>query len=142
MKSKTCVITARGKRVCGKPVSRASGAGPRSKDAKLEALAKHVLGFSLTVPSHGDRIRNTAVWAVRDALDSAYRLGVMSVQGHASPETRMPEADAADLARRELRFPTLERRYNDSLDFRNVSLDGVKNALGAAYDQGKRAGKR
>jgi hypothetical protein len=44
-----------------------------------------------------------------------------------------------DIAREHLRIATLETRHSDSLDFHNVSVWGVKNALAAAYEAGVNA---
>ncbi|NRD68558.1 hypothetical protein HRD49_43250, partial [Corallococcus exiguus] len=42
------------------------------------------------------------------------------------------------IAREEMDIETLEKRWSDSLDFHNVSVWGVKAALEAAYQAGKR----
>jgi hypothetical protein len=57
--------------------------------------------------------------------------------------SRMPAKDQLILAiaRDHLFFETLETRRSDSLDFREVSVWGVKAALEAAYAAGIAAGK-
>ena len=45
-----------------------------------------------------------------------------------------------DIAQRHLGFETLESRHTDSLDFRDVSVRGVRAALEAAYRAGLTAG--
>ena len=142
MKSKVCVITSTGKRVCGRPTTRASGSVARGKDAKIERIAKSILGFRLSVPQGGDRIRRVSIWSVRQGLDAAYIVGYLAARGHADPALRMSDEAATEIARRDLGFPTLESRYSDSLNFRNVDVDRVRTALSAAFDAGKRAGKR
>jgi hypothetical protein len=44
-----------------------------------------------------------------------------------------------DIAREHLSIETLETRSRDSLDFHDVSVRGVKDALRAAYEAGQRA---
>ena len=44
-----------------------------------------------------------------------------------------------DIAREHLNIPTLETRNSDSLDFHDVSVCGVKNALSHAYQAGVNA---
>jgi hypothetical protein len=46
-----------------------------------------------------------------------------------------------EIARKELLIETLETRYSDSLDFHECSVVGVKAALTAAYEAGRKAGK-
>jgi len=44
-----------------------------------------------------------------------------------------------DIAREHLRIATLETRHSDALDFHDVSVWGVRNALAAAYEAGVNA---
>lgn len=46
----------------------------------------------------------------------------------------------AEIARAELFLETLETRKRDSLDFQEQSVWGIKAALEAAYDAGRKAG--
>ena len=48
----------------------------------------------------------------------------------------------ADIARRHMRFETLQPRGRDSLDFRDVSVRGARDALQEAYEAGRAAGAR
>jgi hypothetical protein len=48
----------------------------------------------------------------------------------------------AEIARRHLRIETLETRHSDSLDFHDVSVWGVKTALKAAYNLGRRTPRK
>jgi hypothetical protein len=45
----------------------------------------------------------------------------------------------ADIARKHLHIETLDTRGSDRLDFHDVSVWGVKAALQAAYDLGRKA---
>jgi hypothetical protein len=47
----------------------------------------------------------------------------------------------AAIAREKLGFTTLETRKSDSLDFRDVAVWSVKDALEAAYRAGREAAK-
>lgn len=47
----------------------------------------------------------------------------------------------ATIAKQELGFPTLQTRNSDSLDFREVSVWQLKEALHKAYLAGKLAGR-
>ena len=48
----------------------------------------------------------------------------------------------AEIARQHLRIETLETRRSDSLDFHDVSVWGVKAALQAAYDLGRKVSRK
>lgn len=48
----------------------------------------------------------------------------------------------AEIARRHLRIETLETRHSDSLDFHDVSVWGVKTALKAVYNLGRRTPRK
>ena len=52
------------------------------------------------------------------------------------------EKELAEIARRHLRIETLETRHSDSLDFHDVSVWGVKAALRAAYDLGRKVSRK
>ncbi|MEX2186158.1 MAG: hypothetical protein WD875_05155 [Pirellulales bacterium] len=47
----------------------------------------------------------------------------------------------ADIARRELRVPTLDERKSDSLDFHEVGVWSMRRALRSAYRAGRDAAK-
>ena len=51
--------------------------------------------------------------------------------------TKTREEVVAEIARKELRIPTLEHRKSDRLDFHTVSVWGVQQALEAAYEAGQ-----
>lgn len=53
----------------------------------------------------------------------------------------VPSDVLADIAREKLGFETLETRRSDSLDFRDVAVWSVKDALEAAYRAGLGAAK-
>lgn len=44
------------------------------------------------------------------------------------------------IAKKVLRVETLETRKRDSLDFHDIAIWGIKQALEEAYDAGKKAG--
>lgn len=46
-----------------------------------------------------------------------------------------------EIAKKYLRIETLERRNRDCLDFHDVSVSGIKAALEAAYEAGRKARK-
>ena len=46
-----------------------------------------------------------------------------------------------DIAKRELRIPTLRERASDQLDFHQLSVVALKRALWAAYEAGRRDAK-
>ena len=52
------------------------------------------------------------------------------------------DAKLAQIARQHLRIETLETRGSDSLDFHDVSIWGVKAALEAAYDLGRKVSRK
>lgn len=61
-------------------------------------------------------------------------------------ETSKPDTESADdvplnelaaIAKRELRIPTLETRGNDRLDFQEVGVAGIREALIRAYRLGR-----
>lgn len=59
------------------------------------------------------------------------------------PDKRHPKhAVLLRIARDELGVHTLNTRNSDSLDFHDVAVWSIRNALAAAYDAGKRAGSR
>ncbi len=47
-----------------------------------------------------------------------------------------------EIAMRELRIETLDRRMSDSLDFHDVSVWSVEAALAAAYEAGRAAERK
>ncbi|RYZ41525.1 MAG: hypothetical protein EOO71_11875 [Myxococcaceae bacterium] len=57
---------------------------------------------------------------------------------NASKPAQAPAETLERIAREEMSIETLEKRWSDSLDFHNVSVWGVKAALEAAYQAGKR----
>jgi hypothetical protein len=72
----------------------------------------------------------------------------MHVGEPTQPETTMttpddagptPEALLAELARQHLHIETLETRNSDSLDFHDVAVWAVRDALAAAYEAGRKA---
>ena len=50
------------------------------------------------------------------------------------------EQDLAEIARRVLRIPTLKARNMDSLDFHEVGVLSLKDALYKAFEAGRQAG--
>ncbi|MFP2895059.1 DUF6900 domain-containing protein [Myxococcus sp. AB056] len=52
--------------------------------------------------------------------------------------TPAPEETLERIAREEMDIETLKRRWSDSLDFHNVGVGELRNALEAAYQAGKR----
>lgn len=59
------------------------------------------------------------------------------------PTKRHPKhAVLLRIAREELGVPTLTTRNSDALDFHDVAVWSLRNALAAAYDAGRRAGAR
>ncbi|MGD0973458.1 MAG: hypothetical protein ABR866_05180 [Candidatus Korobacteraceae bacterium] len=62
--------------------------------------------------------------------------------GNVSDFSTRPDTDQffAAIAEEHLSIDTLETRRRDLLDFHNVSVQGVRAALGAAYEAGKKAG--
>lgn len=56
-------------------------------------------------------------------------------------ETAKRDQVVAKIAEERLGFETLEMRKSDSLDFREVAVWSVKDALEAAYLAGRAAGK-
>ena len=48
----------------------------------------------------------------------------------------------SEIARQHMRIGTLEARHSDGLDFHEVSVWGVKSALHAAYDLGRKASRK
>jgi hypothetical protein len=46
-----------------------------------------------------------------------------------------------EIARKELLIDTLETQYSDSLDFHDCCVAGIKDALTAAFEAGRKAGK-
>lgn len=46
-----------------------------------------------------------------------------------------------EIARQQLGIPTLETRNSDSDDFHEVAVWGLLNALGAAYEAGRRSAR-
>jgi hypothetical protein len=72
----------------------------------------------------------------------------MYVADPTQPETTMttpddtnaaPEALLAELARRHLGIETLATRDSDRLDFHEVAVWAVRDALAAAYEAGRKA---
>ncbi len=57
-----------------------------------------------------------------------------------APPTR--EQEIADIARRILRIETLETRNSDSLDFHELAIWTIQEALDAAYKAGRRSARR
>jgi len=57
-----------------------------------------------------------------------------------TPLTR--EQEIADIARRILRIETLETRKSDSLDFHELAVWTIREALDAAYKAGRRSARR
>ena len=57
-------------------------------------------------------------------------------------DVRVRTSKVEALAKEHLFIDTLETRKSDSLDFHDVSVWGVKNALEAAYEAGRLAGSR
>lgn len=55
-------------------------------------------------------------------------------------ERQRIENELAEIARRVLRVPTLEARNMDSLDFHEVGVLALKDALMKAFEAGRRAG--
>ena len=53
------------------------------------------------------------------------------------PAEPPPRPELAEIARRVLSIPTLETRYSDSLDFHDVAVWCVREALERAYDLGR-----
>ena len=53
-----------------------------------------------------------------------------------------PDKELAQIARQHLHIETLETRRSDSLDFHDVSVWGVKAALHAAYDLGRKVSRK
>ena len=47
-----------------------------------------------------------------------------------------------EIAQRHFQIETLETRKSDSLDFHDVSVWAIKEALNEAYELGKKQGKR
>ena len=47
-----------------------------------------------------------------------------------------------EIAQRHFQIETLETRKSDSLDFHDVSVWAIKDALNEAYQLGKKQGKR
>ena len=52
------------------------------------------------------------------------------------------EKKLEEIAKEELFIETLETRYSDSLDFHDVSVWGVKKALGLAFELGRQEGRK
>ncbi|NVJ27625.1 hypothetical protein HUW62_41070 [Myxococcus sp. AM011] len=57
---------------------------------------------------------------------------------NASKPAQAPAETLERIAREEMDIETLEKRWSDNLDFHNVSVWGLKAALEAAYQAGKR----
>ncbi|NVJ25981.1 hypothetical protein HUW62_32645 [Myxococcus sp. AM011] len=57
---------------------------------------------------------------------------------NASKPTPAPEEVLERIAREEMGIETLKKRWSDSLDFHNVGVGELRNALEAAYQAGKR----
>ncbi len=55
-------------------------------------------------------------------------------------DTAQLDALVAEIALEHFGIPTLETRKSDSLDFYNVSVWSVRDALAAAFHAGQRAG--
>ena len=53
------------------------------------------------------------------------------------PAEPPPRPELVEIARRVLSIPTLETRYSDSLDFHEVAVWCVREALERAYDLGR-----
>lgn len=54
---------------------------------------------------------------------------------------RRTERALAEIAKRELHIETLETRKSDSLDFHDVSVWSIRDALIAAYELGRQSTK-
>lgn len=52
------------------------------------------------------------------------------------------DAILAAIAREQLGIETLARRYRDALDFHDLSVVGIREALEAAYEAGRVQGSR
>jgi hypothetical protein len=57
-------------------------------------------------------------------------------------QSQPPSEVLASIAREKLGFETLETRRSDALDFRNVAVWSVKDALEAAYRAGLSAARQ
>ncbi len=56
----------------------------------------------------------------------------------ARPESAAAEAAAQDIARRHLKIATLETRNADALDFHELAVWNIREALIAAFESGAR----
>lgn len=110
----------------------------------LEQIAREELRMDTLSRRHRDLLdfKNVAVWEVRSALDRAFAHGQQEVF-QATPgvsHTAVPFDDHADqrlaIAREHLFFETLDTRRSDSLDFRDVAVWTVQDALTAAVEAG------
>ena len=57
--------------------------------------------------------------------------------GRTDPAEPRPRLELVEIARRVLSIPTLDTRYSDSLDFHDVAVWCVREALERAYDLGR-----
>jgi len=64
----------------------------------------------------------------------------MPIRRNAAAKPSKRDTQIASIARRHLGFETLERRYSDELDFRDVLVSSAEDALNAAYDLGQASG--
>jgi len=56
-----------------------------------------------------------------------------------SPQDAAAQAAVAEIARRHLRLDTLETRHSDGLDFHELAVWSIRDALMAAFEAGARA---
>lgn len=110
----------------------------------LEQIAREELRIETLESRRSDSLdfHDAAVWTVQSALDRAFDYGQREVfKERGCPAHEVVSFDAhADqrqaIAREHLFFETLETRKSDSLDFKDVSVWGVQEALNAAVDAG------
>jgi hypothetical protein len=61
---------------------------------------------------------------------------------HNEPEATVPEQTLEQIAQRHLGVPTLATRKSDQLDFHDLAVWTLREALAAAYEAGRAAGRR
>lgn len=157
MRNRVCVITSGGKRVCGRPVSKASGVpvGPKSTPRKriLAKIARMTMGFTPSTQSviREDGPRHTvtehqAYGAVRYAYDEGYR----SVARKLPPMGRseLSQRDAEYIVLPALPWPNAMESVRPSSTLRGTERPAnakdwqILRMLDAAYEAGIRRAKQ
>lgn len=101
------------------------------------------LSFIESGPTSAEVIINhfTARVASRSWLD-CFEQAIEENTGKTFPKAAPTQDDLlTKIAQKHLKVETLVRRNRDSLDFHDVSVSGIKAALEAAYEAGRKAGK-